>query len=184
MLIKDKIAKIYILSGKSRSGKDSLADYMIEEFEKNGLKSIKLQFSSYMKMYAKVLTGWDGSEDTKPRTLLQELGTDIIRNKIDKDFFIKRIIEDIRVYSFFYDIIIVSDARFKEEIIKVKDVYKSVKSIYVERPDYENELTEKEKEHVTEKGLEGYNDFDYKVINNASLDNLKENAINIVKEEI
>ena len=184
MQIKDKIAKIYILSGKSRSGKDSLADFMIKEFENNGLKAIKIQFSSYMKMYSKVLTGWDGSEETKPRTFLQELGTDIIRNKIDTDFFIKRIIEDIRVYSFFYDVIIVSDARLKEEIIKVKEVYSNVKSIYVERPGYENELTDKEKEHITEKGLEGYNDFDYKVINNHSLDNLKENASNIVKEEM
>ena len=35
-------------------------------------------------------------EETKPRTLLQQLGTDIIRNNIDNYFFIKRIIEDIK----------------------------------------------------------------------------------------
>ena len=58
---------------------------------------VNLQFSSYIKMYAKEITGWNGSEDNKPRSLLQELGTDIIRKKISEDFFINRIIDDINI---------------------------------------------------------------------------------------
>ena len=43
---------------------------------------------------------WDGSEETKPRELLQKLGTDVIRNKLDKaEMFIKRQVDDIEIYS-------------------------------------------------------------------------------------
>lgn len=53
----------------------------------------------YIKEYAKRISDWDGNDETKPRTLLQVLGTDIIRNTIDDKFFINRTIEDIKVYS-------------------------------------------------------------------------------------
>ena len=42
-----------------------------------------------------------------PRTAImefaQELGTDVIRKYIDEDFFINRIIDDIKVYSYYFD---------------------------------------------------------------------------------
>ena len=184
MNLRNEEAKVYIFAGVARSGKDTSADYMKEFLEKEGRKVIKLQFSSYIKMYAKEISSWDGSEEEKPRELLQTLGTDIIRNKIDFYFFINRIIEDIKVYSYFFDAIIISDARLKEEITCVKENFKYVKSILVERPSYESNLTDKEKKHITEIGLEGYNDYDYTLINDSDLISLKEKVEKLLKEEM
>ena len=60
-----------------------------------------LQFSYYIKDFVKRLTDWDGTEETKDqyRSEMQRLGTEIVRKQIDPKFFIKRTIEDIRVYS-------------------------------------------------------------------------------------
>ena len=71
--------------------------------------------------------------------------------------------------------------RVKEEIINVKDVYKDTVSISVVRPSFDNELTSKEKMHLTETSLNGFNDYDYEIVNDKDLDSLKEKAISIAK---
>ena len=92
MEFKKRNPKIFVISGKANSGKDTTAEIIDNQIMLKGLKVVNLQISSYIKMYASKISGWDGSEDTKPRTLLQELGTSIIREKIDNEFFIKRLI--------------------------------------------------------------------------------------------
>ena len=94
---------IFLIAGKANSGKDTSAEFIDNYVKLKGLKVVNLQLSSYIKMYAKKISGWNGEEDSKPRSLLQELGTDIIRNKIDNYLFINRIIEDIKVYSYYFD---------------------------------------------------------------------------------
>ena len=73
---------IFLIAGKANSGKDTSAEFIDNYVKLKGLKVVNLQLSSYIKMYAKKISGWNGEEDSKPRSLLQELGTDIIRNKI------------------------------------------------------------------------------------------------------
>ena len=104
MYLKMSEAKIIIIGGKSRSGKDTIAGFIKNHYEKENKKVIILQYSHYIKEYAKTISDWDGSELDKPRRLLQVLGTDIIRNNIDVDFFTKRTIEDINnTYIFYYN---------------------------------------------------------------------------------
>ena len=74
---------IFLIAGKANSGKDTSAEFIDNYVKLKGLKVVNLQLSSYIKMYAKKISGWNGEEDSKPRSLLQELGTDIIRNKIE-----------------------------------------------------------------------------------------------------
>ena len=45
--------KIFIICGKARHGKDTTAEIIDKYFEKNGKKVINLQYSSYLKEYAK-----------------------------------------------------------------------------------------------------------------------------------
>ncbi len=71
--------------------------------------------------YAKNYFGWDGRDETKPRELLQQLGTEVIREKLHKDtFLINRAIEDIEILSLYFDVIIVTGIRRKEEIDSLK----------------------------------------------------------------
>ena len=179
-----KDTKILILCGKARSGKDTSASYIKEYCEKKNLKILNLQYSSYIKEYAKKISDWDGSEETKPRELLQTLGTDIIRNKIDENFFVNKLIDDIKVYSFFFDVITISDARFKIEVDTPKDNFKDVFAIQVVRPNFDNGLTEKEKQHRTEIDLDDYDKYDYQIINDGSIEELEEKIKNILEEVV
>lgn len=165
-----KDIKIYILTGKARSGKDTFANKMIDALNNKGLKAIKIAYASYLKEYAKNILGWDGSDDTKPRKFLQEIGVQLIKDKIDDKMLINRILEDILVYSYFYDVIIISDARFESEINSIKDRYDNVKVIHLKEK--VNDLTEEEKNHITETSLDEYHDYDYEVDQNTNVESV------------
>lgn len=182
MDIRSEDAKIVILSGVARSGKDKVSVFMRDNFLKSGKKVINLQFSKYIKDYAMNISDWDGKDETKPRKLLQFLGTEIVRKKIDDKFFIRRMIDDIKVYSYFFDVIIISDARFVNEIELVKSNFKSVVSINIVRPNFVSELTLEERNHATETGLVGYEDFDRVIVNDGTLQDLESKVIDIMKE--
>jgi len=178
-----KIKRIIIISGKARAGKDTTASFLKEIYKE---KMIKLQYGSYIKEYAKNISDWDGSEETKPRELLQYLGTEIIKNKIDKKFFLNRIIQDIKVYSYFFETIVISDARFIEEIEDIKKIFDNIITIRIIRPNFDNGLTEKEKNHPTEVGLDNYNSYDYNITNDGTLEDLKlkiERLVEVIDNE-
>lgn len=177
-----KDVKVFIISGKANSGKDTTANLINNYVKLKNLKSVNLQISSYIKMYAKEISGWDGSEDNKPRSLLQELGTEIIRNKIDDKLFIRRIIEDIKVYSYYFDVITISDARLPLELDLIKNEFLYVYRLNIIRPDFESSLSSNEKKHITEVALDNYNDYEYIVNNDGSFDDLNKKIVKIVDE--
>ena len=172
-----KNPKIFIISGKARSGKNEVSK-LIKKYYSNK-KSITISFGHYIKDYAKRLSNWDGSEETKPREFLQQLGIELIKNKINNKLFINRILEDIEIFSYFYDIIVISDARLVDEIEILKQKYSKSICIRVIRNDYDNKLTLKQKNHLTEIALDNYNNYDF-IIENDS--NLEEKIIKILKE--
>lgn len=172
--------KIFIIAGKARHGKDTIAS-IIKDIYKDK-KVINLSYGSYIKEYAKKISDWDGSEETKPRQLLQTLGTEVIRKNIDEDFFIKRLCDDIRVYSYYFDIITISDARFPKEIETPKKLFENVYTIKVIRPNFETPLTDKQQSHSTETALDNYDNYDYIIENDSTVDILKEKVEQILKE--
>ena len=169
--------KIYLISGKARHGKDTFSSYSKNVYENHGKKVIITQLSKYIKYYAREMTGWNLTEEDKPRELLQNLGTNIIREKLGKeDLFIKRMIDDIEIFSCFYDAIIISDCRLKKEVDDLKNAYPDeLVAINIFRPDFDNGLTEEQKKHKTEVDLDDYDKFDIKIIN-TTLEELEKSA--------
>lgn len=172
---------IYILAGKARSGKDSSVIFLKEYYENLGKKVLQLEFKHYLVEYTKAMTDWDGDLDNKPREVLNYIGTDIIRNQIDEAFFIKRTLEDILVYSYYFDVIIISDSRFPLEIESVKNAYPNALSLHLIR-EVEGSLNERELTHAVETSLNGYQNYDYTVFNEGTLEDLREKIMNIAKE--
>jgi guanylate kinase len=173
---------IYIISGKAKHGKDTFSAYLKDVYERHGKKVIITQLAKYIKYYAREMTGWDLSEETKPREFLQQLGTGVIRQKLKKDdLFIKRMIDDIEIFSYFYDVIIISDVRLKKEIYDLKKAYPNIKVIHIVRPDFDNGLTEEQKNHPTEKDLDDFNEFDIEVVN-TTLEELEKSVKKIYTE--
>ena len=173
MEVKNRKPLIYLISGKARHGKDTTADMIKNYYEAVDKKVITLQYSSYIKEYAKKISNWDGREETKPRELLQQLGTEVIRRNIDSLFFVDAIIKDIKVYSFFFDVIVVSDIRTPEEIDYPKNTFENSYSINVRRTNFEDGLTEEQRKHYTEIALDNYDKFDYIIMNDGSVEDLK-----------
>lgn len=156
---------IFIIAGKCHSGKDTVSKYIEKYTTQHNLRFIKLQFSSYIKNYAKLITNWDGNEDNKPRKLLQELGEDI-RNNYNNKFFIDRVTDDINILSKYTDIIAITDARLPLEINLIKERFSNSYSIKIVRDNYNNNLPLEEANHITEIALDNYSNFDYMIHNN------------------
>jgi len=180
MELENKNPKIFIISGKARSGKDVVSNIICERYHNKKCK--KISFAYYLKQYVKDISNWDGSDDTKPRDLLQKVGIDLLKNKINTNFLINRVCEDIKVYSYFYDIIIITDARLLDEIEIVKNKFKNVTTIRVNRKK-DNNLTIEQKNHITETGLDNYKNFDYIIENIEDYNKLVIDTNKILKEE-
>lgn len=159
--------QIFLLAGKARSGKDEVSKIIKTYYEQNGTKAIITSLAKYIKMYAKEISIWDGSEETKPRTLLQELGTDVIRDHLGKkDIYANRLLDDIDIYHYYADVVIIKDIRFPREIEIIKNKFPKAVLINIKRTNFENELTDIQRNHISETALDNYHDFDYEVINN------------------
>lgn len=183
MKVKYRNPKIYLLSGKARHGKDTAAGFLKKFYEEDGKKVIYSRAGKYIRFYAMEMTGWDGSEETKPRELLQELGTEVIRNKLNKaEMFIERQIDDIEIYSYFYDAIIVPDIRLPREIDSIKERFDNVVTIKINRINFETELTSSQQKHSTETAMDSYNDFDY-VVTNDTMEQYEKDIYEIFKKE-
>ena len=174
--------KVILIGGRANSGKDTTAAIISDIYKSKGLKTVNIQITYYIKMYAKKITNWDGNNETKPRTLLQQLGTEVIRNTIDKNFFIRRIIEDIEVYSRYFDIVTVSDCRLPEEFNKIKEKYDNTICLHITRPNYKNHLSKDQKSHITETLVDNYNGYDYEIINDNNIEDLKTKINKLIEE--
>ena len=184
MEIINKKPTIYLLSGKARNGKDTIAGFLKKFYEADGKKVIYSRAGKYIRYYAIEMTGWDGSEETKPRDLLQELGTEVIRNKLNKkEMFIQRQLDDIEIYTYFYDAIIVPDIRLPREIDSVKEKFDNVVTIEVNRINFDSSLTGNQKKHITETAMDNYKDFDY-IVTNDTLEKLEEDIYKIYREVV
>ena len=171
--------KVILLCGSARSGKTTFAGFLKEELEKENKKVCMLEYSDYIKYYIMKYFGWNGNDLEKPREFMQHLSTEIIRKKVNKNFLVNRTIEDIKVLSHFFDIAIVSGVREESEITLPKKEFSDCISIKIERDNYDNDLSERAKAHYTEKALDNYQDYDYIIKNNSTLNELKVKAKNL-----
>ena len=172
--------KIFIIGGCARSGKSTFGNLLKEELKDYGYKPCVMQITNPLYSYAENYFNYDPNRDSKPREFLQKMGIEIIKEKLGKkDFLLNRLYEDIEILSNFFDAFIITDARLIQEFLSITAKYDDVVTIKLVRKDYDNKLTEEEKNHITEKEITMYNDFDY-IVYNTGLDSLKEEAMEII----
>lgn len=172
--------KIFVIGGVARSGKSTFGNLLREELKDYGYKPCVMQITSPLYTYAENYFNYDPNRDPKPREFLQKMGIEIIKEKLGKqNFLLNRLYEDIEILSNFFDVFIITDARLIHEFMSIKEKYEDVVSIKLIRNDYDNNLTEEEKNHITEKEIAMYNDFDF-VVENKGIDSLKEKALEII----
>ena len=172
--------KIFLVAGKSGSGKNEVAKIIHEFYIYKLQKCVVTEFSKYLKTFAKELTDWDGVSDNKPRDFLQKFGSRI--RVYDKFYFTKRMVDDIKIYdSYGIQNVIISDTRMPIEIEEIRNNFDDVIVIYVVNQFGKSNLTLKQQQDISEVALEDYQDFDY-VIANDDKEELKNKVFKILEE--
>ena len=121
MNLKNREPVIILIAGKARSGKSTVAEYIRRELEDEHKDVIISPYTKYLKQYISDITKIEVTDENKPREMLQKLSSDLIKKELGyNDIFIKRQIEDISIYSYFADIVIIPDVRFPNEIEVMK----------------------------------------------------------------
>lgn len=175
--------KIYIIGGKAKSGKTTFGEYLREQLKDYSYNPCVMHITEPLYGYAKNYFDYDDRKDEKPREFLQKVGVEIIQEKMGKkNFLLSRLYEDIEILSNFFDTFIITDARLKREFTEIKKRYPDVVTIKLERSNYDNELKEEEKNHITEKDLDDYDNFDY-IIDAKDRADLKRSALEVVRNE-
>ena len=171
--------RVFLIAGKGSNGKDTVAKLIKDFYDEKEKKTIITGYAKYIKLFAMEVSGWDGNESTKPRALLQKIGSEI-RDEIREDFFTHRMFEDLEFYKKFYDNVVISDVRLPFEIEYMREMVVDTIAIRVERPGYQSDMTEEETGHITEHALDNYNRFDFE-IENVNLDTLKKEVYSILE---
>lgn len=118
---------------------------------------------------------WYEDKTDITRNILQLYGTEIFRKRVDEEWWVKQLRN--RAIKSESDAIIVTDARFPNEIIGISDdnfnVHYETLAIRIER----NINTQEQiAAHDSETALDNWNEWNYVVENNGTLENLKASA--------
>lgn len=177
--------EIFMISGKSGSGKDTLATLMRKKLENVGCNCITLHYADLVKSYAIQYYNWNGIKDEAGRTLLQQLGTNKVRAKYP-DYWAEAIGKFLAAIPKDFDCAFIPDARFPNEIEVVKYYNPFARTIRVERfnedrtPYINPVFTSIQLNHPSETSLDNYNNFDYIVENRGNDLSMLQNAADII----
>lgn len=171
--------EVICIGGSALAGKDSMANCLTQILSEKGYKTLIIHHADYLKFVCKQYFGWDGVKDEKGRTLLQYIGTDVARKK-DPYFWVSVVKSFISMFGQDYDFIFIPDCRFVSEIETYKELYKTT-SIRMHRPNFDNGLTDAQKNHESEIALNNY-PFDITINCSSGIDNVMESAKTLLEE--
>lgn len=162
--------KVCCVSAKARSGKDEAASYLKEYLEANQKRVLIIHFADLLKFICTKLFDWNGEKDEAGRTLLQYVGTDVIGTK-NPTYWVDWLTGVLKMFKDKWDYVIIPDCRYPIEYNIITANFDSV-LLRIERPYFNNGLTDKQKSHPSEVALDDYK-YDYTICNNSTLDQLK-----------
>ena len=163
--------KVIRISEKAQHGKETVANFMKECLEAKGKRVLVTHYADLVKYVCKTFFDWDGQKDEKGRTLLQYVGTDIVREK-EPDYWVGFITDMLYFFEDRWDYVLIPDTRFPNEIDYMKDAGFDVLYIRVIRENFESPLTEEQQKHPSETALDEY-EADVMLYNDSTLDDLK-----------
>ncbi len=162
--------KIILISGKAQHGKDTASIFIKQKLKSKGKKVLVTHFAALVKFICEKYFGWDGQKDEKGRTILQYVGTDVIRTQ-KPNFWVDFIIDILTLFKDEWDYVLIPDCRFPNEVTRWNEEWDTI-SVRVNRVDFESNLTLEQKNHPSETSLDSYN-FDYVINSENGLDKLE-----------
>ncbi len=170
--------KIITIAGKAQHGKDTTAELLKNRLEVCKEKKVLLtHYGDLLKYVCEKFFNWDGKKDEAGRSLLQYVGTEVVR-AAEPDYWVDFIKSILTMFPDKWDYVIIPDTRFPNEIDNLKDDF-DVVAVRVARPDFDNGLTEEQKNHKSETALDDY-EFDWTIDNNGNLNQLAAEVMKLV----
>lgn len=144
--------RIILISGTAGSGKDTVGGILQENFEADGYKVLVTHFADLVKYVSANFCGWNGVKDIAGRSVLQKVGTDIVR-KWNEDYWVDFLIDMLSLFGHRYDYVLIPDARFPNEVSKIKEKWPDTIHLRVERAKFKTHLTDEQLRHESETAL-------------------------------
>lgn len=174
------IRGVIMFSGKARTGKNTFAEFVCEALEAKGYKVLTTAFADFLKSICAAHYGFTGEKKGEGRSILQEVG-DVFRKNYE-DIFVD-IVKSL-VYGSFgeYDYVLITDLRFLNEAGKIKTTFGDiVRTVRIERPDLETDLTGEQQKHASETQMDTYK-FEDIIQNVGTEEELKRKAVEYVEK--
>lgn len=163
------------ISGKAEAGKSTFAQFLKEALERKHYRVLLINYGDYVKFIAEKYYNWNGEKDEVGRALLQHIGTEQGRLQVDENIWTDMVIRTVEVAERDYDVTIVADCRFPNEYERWYKFGYNIMKLRVERPQYENKLTNEQRKHASETSLDGYPGM-ISIINSGDLNSFEELA--------
>lgn len=163
--------KIINISGKAQHGKDTTALILKDKLELKNKKVLITHYADLVKYVCKQYFNWDGQKNEKGRTILQYIGTDVVRIK-KPNYWVDFIQGFVEMFQDDFDYVLIPDCRFSNEILTWRENGWDEVAVRVLRTDFESNLTDEQKNHPSETALD-YFLFDYYIASPSGLNELE-----------
>lgn len=163
--------KVIAVSGHAQHGKDTVAKLLQEKFQADGNRVLITHYADLLKYICKTFFGWNGEKDEKGRSLLQYVGTDIVRAK-QPNFWVDFVADILTYFNEDWDYVIIPDTRFPNEFNRLKEKGLDAIHLRVVRPDFVSPLTAEQQAYPSETALDDTTP-DYYIVNNDNITALK-----------
>lgn len=171
--------KVICISGYAQHGKDTSALYMKTALQDVG-RVLIIHYADLLKYICSQYFGWDGRKNSAGRTLLQYIGTDIVRKKAP-DFWVDFVSSMLTVFGENWDYILIPDCRFPNEIDRLKENGFDVTHVRVVRSGFKSPLSQEQQMHPSETALDAY-PADYILHNDGALQDLRGKVNDLLQE--
>jgi len=108
------MTEIICISGV-KTGKDAVAKMLKEELEKEEKRVLITYFAAPMRRICRDWFNWDGQYDDAGRSLLQYIGTDVVRAS-QPDFWVDYTLGLLSILGNEWDYVIIPDCRYPNEL--------------------------------------------------------------------
>ncbi|MBO8161138.1 MAG: hypothetical protein H0Z24_05830 [Thermosipho sp. (in: Bacteria)] len=170
--------KLILINGESKSGKNTVAKMMYEKLSRivGEERVLIIENANKVKELAIEFFNWNNIKDEKGKQLLIDI-TNTGYN-YNPTFWEEKTLRSILYYTETIsplDYVIIPDWRYENtyNYFSQNPLIESVKTIRVERPNYDNGYSDKIKNDLSEIGLRNFN-FDAYIINCGDLEELEE----------
>lgn len=145
--------KVICISGKAQHGKDTTARLLSDILSGEGYRVLTAHYGDLVKYVCKQFFEWDGNKDESGRTLLQYVGTDIVRAK-DPGYWVNFIVGILKMFDGEWDYVLIPDCRFPDEVECMKNAGFDTTHIRVVRDGFTSPLTPEQQSHPSETALD------------------------------